>query len=173
IHSFTGLEKTIQNTYESYPESSKAYIQPINVSDDSFTQMWMQIPYERKMISEEYTTFLTNNGERVRSKSELTIANALYKRKIPYKYECPLRLDKYSVIYPDFTILNSRTRKVIYWEHRGMMDDRDYARHAVKRMKDYQSAGICIGKDLIITEETVNYPLGTNEIDWIIDNYLV
>lgn len=35
---------------------------------------------------------ITDKGERVKSKSELTIANALYRSKIPYKYECPIIL---------------------------------------------------------------------------------
>ena len=38
---------------------------------------------------------------------------------IPYKYECPLQLSNGMIIYPDFTVLDVKRRKVWYWEHRG------------------------------------------------------
>ena len=77
----------------------------------------------------------TKRKERVRSKSELNIANMLDSYGVPYKYECPLKLKDGKVIYPDFTVINVKSRKVIYWEHRGMMDDKNYANMAVSRIK--------------------------------------
>ncbi len=103
----------------------------------------------------------------------LNIANTLNKLKIPYKYECPLEVRKGLCFYPDFTVLNVRKRKVYYWEHRGMMDDREYAKHAVSRIKEYESNGIIIGKNLIISEETSSTPLGSNDIIRLIDAYLL
>ena len=67
--------------------------------------------------------------------------------------------------------MDVKKRKEIYWEHRGMMDDREYARQAVFKMKSMMNAGIVIGKNLIITEETSANPLGTNEIDKMIAEY--
>ena len=52
-----------------------------------------------------------------------------------------------------------------------MMDDRDYARQAVFKMKSLMKSGILLGDNLIITEETTANPLGTNEIDAVIDQY--
>lgn len=76
------------------------------------------------------------------------------------------------VIYPDFTILNVKERKVMYWEHRGMMDDKEYAKNSVARIKLYMKNGYFPGNDLIITEETSITPLGTDEIEAVIKNIL-
>ena len=38
-------------------------------------------------------------------------------------------------IYPDFTVLNVRTRETIYLEHLGMMDDPQYYESAIKRIQ--------------------------------------
>ncbi len=52
-----------------------------------------------------------------------------------------------------------------------MMDDRDYARQAVFKMKSMLKNGIILGKNLIITEETTANPLGTNEIAAVVNRY--
>lgn len=96
----------------------------------------------------------------------------LYHYKIPYKYECPLTLKNGFTIYPDFTVLNVKQRKEIYWEHRGMMDDREYIRNSVQRIKQLNKEGIMLGDNLIITEESLTSPLGTDEIKMIIKKYL-
>ena len=164
--------KKIQQTYSQFPQEIKQYINPVDSSDDDYIAAWRQIPYQGKAIPEYIPVYQTNNGELVRSKSELTIANKLADKGIPYKYECPLTLSDGTKIYPDFTILDVRTRKEIYWEHRGMMDDREYARQAVFKMKSMMKEGIILGENLFITEETTTNPLGTNEIDAVIGSFL-
>lgn len=163
----------IQQIYSSNPEQVKQYINPIDCSNEDFIEQWVNIPYERKRIMNEIPQYCTEKGELVRSKSELNIANALYRNRIPYKYECPLKLKDGSVIYPDFTVLDALRRKVLYWEHRGMMDDREYARHAVVRIREYEKNNIRLGSNLIITEETSACALGTKEIEAIIRNYII
>ena len=61
-----------------------------------------------------------------------------------------------------------KNRRVKYWEHRGMMDNMNYSSHAVYRIKDYLRNGIYIGDNLIISEESKEFPLGTNEIEQLI-----
>ncbi len=161
----------LQEVYSNYPIDAKKFIKPIDISDEEFINSWLSVKYNGKKLPENIPWYETTNHERVRSKSELNIANTLAKFDIPYKYECPLILKNNLLLFPDFTVLNVKERKEIYWEHRGMMDDRDYARHAVARNKSYLSNGLFIGKDLIITEETITHPLGTNEIEAIIKNY--
>lgn len=163
----------IQQIYSSNPEQVKQYINPIDCSNEDFIEQWVNIPYERKRMMNEVPQYCTEKGELVRSKSELNIANALYRNRIPYKYECPLKLKDGSVIYPDFTVLDALRRKVLYWEHRGMMDDREYAKHAVMRIRDYEKNNIRLGSNLIITEETSTCALGTKEIEKVIKNYIV
>lgn len=135
--------------------------------------MWLDEPYTSKIILDDKSMFITDNGERVRSKSEINIANALNKYHIPYKYECPLTFNSGMVIYPDFTIFDVKNRKEIYWEHRGMMDDREYVKYAVLRVKEYNKNEIYLGKNLIITEETSANPLGTKEIENVIRTYFI
>ena len=161
----------IRRAYSDFPQEVKNYITPIDVSDEDFIRSWLSIPYKGKAIPEYLPILETNQKERVRSKSELNIAKALAEQGSPYKYECPLQLSNGMIIYPDFTVLDVKRRKVWYWEHRGMMDDKDYARNAVLKMKSYLQSGICLGKELIISEETGTNPLGTNEINEIIKTY--
>ena len=68
-------------------------------------------------------------------------------------------------------VLNVTKRKVIYWEHRGMMDDREYAKHTVSRLKDYMKNDIYLGDNLIITEETSSLPLTTSEIMKVVQHF--
>lgn len=79
------------------------------------------------MMHPENLRYETEQGDLVRSKSEVIIANILYQHRkdILYKYERPLEVmsdGKERNIYPDFTILNIHTGKVTYWEHAGRMD---------------------------------------------------
>lgn len=149
----------------------KKYIKPVECSIEDYAADWSAIPYECKQMNQNITEYFTEKGERVRSKSELNIANALFKYNIPYKYECPLLLRSGVTIYPDFTVLNPYICEEVYWEHRGMMDDRDYAKHAVLRVKEYEKSGLFLGKNLIITEEISSAPLSTTEIEKIIGVY--
>lgn len=159
---------TVRAIYAKEHSHIKNLIEPIDINDEEFAKEWLSVTYKGKEIDENVPFFLTDRHERVRSKSELNIANELNKHGIPYKYECPLVLQGGRVIYPDFTVLNVKRRKVFYWEHRGMMDEREYARHAVQRVKLLVKEGVVAGDNLIITEETSTNPLGTDEITEII-----
>lgn len=160
----------IRNLYTKFPDRARKFIDAADLPDDELARRWLEAAFDAKEIQDIPVKLVTENGEYVRSKSELNIANALNRRKVPYKYECPLKL-RSGTIYPDFTILNVRKRKVLYWEHRGMMDDRDYARHAVHRLREYQQNQIYPGDGLIITEETSASPLGTDEIYAVIRKF--
>lgn len=166
-------EEQIRDIYSKNPLEVKAHIKPIDVSNDDYARLWLSKIYDKKPICENQTTHTTNNNETVRSKSELNIANMLHKYNIPYKYECPLEIKPGVIIHPDFTVLNVARRKEIYWEHRGMMDDREYAKDSVKRIKDYNRSNIFLGDRLIITEETINSQLGTDEIERLIRHYFI
>ena len=158
----------IRMIYTQYPDEVKEYIEAADMADEDYLKLWESIPFEGKEIADYVTVYETKKGERVRSKSELNIANALAAKGIPYKYECPLILKNGTKIYPDFTVLNIKERRELYWEHRGMMDDKEYAAKSVLRIKSYMKNGIFTGQNLIITEETSAYPLGTNDIDIVI-----
>lgn len=168
VSSYKNYEQIIQSIYSNEPDEIKKLITPIDCSDEDYAKMWLSIPFEANPYPKSETEFKTLKGEFVRSKSELNIADALTRNNIPYKYECPKVMKNGMTFYPDFTALRLSDRSEIYWEHRGMMDDRDYLRGAVKKNKEYIKTGIIPGKNLIITEETVGMPLGTDEIKSII-----
>lgn len=76
-------------------------------------------------------------------------------------------------IHPDFTVLNVRKRKTMFWEHMGMMDDEEYRDHALERIDRYAAAGFYPGTDLILTQESSSRPVRTKIIERMIEAYLL
>lgn len=167
-------EDAVIAAYEKMSLGVRQIIEPYNVDDATFAKAWQEKKYQGLGFNEsDNTEFFSEKGERMRSKSEVLIANALCKRGIPYCYECPILLPGGIVKYPDFTVLNVKKRKVYYWEHLGKMGDMEYVASNVKKLFEYKKVGIWIGKNLILTFETSEMPLGTKEIELIIDELLV
>ena len=133
---------------------------------------WLTEEYIRKPFSEGVQEHYTLKNERVRSKSEAMIADALNMAGIPYKYECPLVIGG-RLIHPDFTILRVYDRKIMYWEHLGMMDDIDYRNNAFSRIHEYEMNGIFPGDCLIVTQETGGRQLNNRDINLMIRHYLL
>lgn len=143
-------------------------------STEEFVERWQREDYNRMHYGKE-PDIDTKRGDKVRSKSERSIANALFDAHIPYHYEKPLTVcgnPKHSVIYPDFTALNIRLRRTYYWEHYGMSDDKDYADGMVRKFTEYYNNGIFPGERLIITFETKDVVLQEGIIDLMIRHYL-
>ena len=124
-----------------------------------------EAPFPEKRI------FDTAGGEKVRSKSELIIANALFEADLIYVYEATLRLRGGDKRFPDFTILDPWTMEIFYWEHLGRMDDPEYACRAVEKIRQYAENGIVIGKNLICTFEANESPLRPKTVDAMIKVY--
>ena len=164
-------ETLVEDLFDRLPESHKKYAQPINICDDEFAAKWMAAPYKRKAFKNETTEFYTLKGERVRSKSEIIIADRLRAKGIPYRYECPLKVGN-KIIHPDFSILSMSDRKILYHEHCGKMGDPKYTEDMLSRAKDYNEAGIILGDRLFYTFESETTPLDVAMLDNIIEqNY--
>ena len=161
-----------EDIYAKIKEERKRYISPIAISDEEYVSQWLDTEYSSKGIAEDYPEYYTDNGERVRSKSEILIANALKKHGIPYRYEAPLNVKGFGIIYPDFTVLNVRTRKEYFWEHLGKMDDPAYAEGALQRIELYEKNSIFPGDKLILSHETLMRPLNTSNVEKMIALYL-
>ena len=146
---------------------------PIADDTETFVQGWLSETYEKKGFRDTDTEYYTGSGIRVRSKTELIIAEMLEKKEIPFYYEKPLYLKGQGTIYPDFTVLNKKRRKTMYWEHLGMMDDESYRNHALERINYYIIAGIFPGQELILTHETATRPIRTGILESVIDQYLL
>ena len=160
----------LKKLHSSLSEVRKKHLKAFELSDDDYIERWCSYEYEKKPFSEEMPQHFTNNGERVRSKSEVMIADSLRQAGIPYRYECPLKI-KHTTIYPDFTILRVSDRAELYWEHLGMMDDPDYCYKALIRIRQYENHRIYPGINLILTMETAQIPINVAVIRNMITTY--
>ncbi len=153
-------------------ESLQSFITPVVVSDEEYARMWSEVTYQHALFDEGAPEYYTDRNERVRSKSEILLANALYRKEVPYRYEYPLMLAGGRIVRPDFTCLNVRTREEFYWEHLGMMSDPEYAGNAVRKINAYETSGIILGKNLLTTFETLNQPLDMRIVEKKIQEFL-
>lgn len=163
----------IESTYEELNEYRKKLIHPIIETDESYAKVWMNAPYVRKIIGEDVPVIFTENGERVRSKSEKMIADKLKQLGIPYRYEAPLRLGRNCVLHPDFTLLHVKERKEIYYEHFGMMDNPEYVENALKRIEIYEKNGIYPGDKFLFSWETSTIPVNMKIVEGMLRKILL
>lgn len=166
-------EQLCDDIYESLSTHRQKHVQPIVLPDEAFVAQWERAEYTKKGFVENAPEYYTDKDERVRSKSEIMIANALHKHNIPYKYEAPFYLSGYGTVYPDFTVLNVRLRKEYLWEHLGMMDDAIYVEKALKKIDTYEKNNIFLGEKLILTHETSLRPINTRIIERMIECYFL
>lgn len=164
--------ESLLNTRESLPAGLKPFIDDLNDAKDKFILKWQDSAPSKNTFCPEGLKYSTSFGLKVRSKSEVMIAETLYSRSIPFKYEVPLKLRGYGVVHPDFLCLNRRTLKEIIWEHFGKMDDSSYASNAVEKLLLYQNNGYINGKNLFCTQETAKHPLDMKQISCGIDSFL-
>lgn len=145
---------------------------PAILSDDLYARRWSSVSFEGLFFDDNTPVLLTSDGRRVRSKSELIIAETLINMNIPFRYEYPKMLGKVQV-HPDFTCLNVRTRKEFVWEHFGMMDVPEYACNMVKKISLYQRHGFFVGINFIHTMETEKSPIKPEMVKHCIEDYLL
>ena len=163
----------LESIYKELNEYRKKLIHPIIETDEEYAKVWLSTPYVRKIVGEDVPEIFTENGERVRSKSEKMIADKLKQLGIPYRYEAPLKLGRTTILHPDFTILNIRERKEYYYEHFGMMDNPEYIESALKRLELYEKNGIYPGDKLLFSWETVAMPLNMKLVEGMLKKFLV
>ena len=170
---FSGYpQKVAEHIYQEMHQERRKLVTPIIETREEFINNWQNRTYQGKEIDATVPEIFTAKGERVRSKSELIIADILKGEGVPYHYEFPLYLNGFGRIYPDFTVLNIETRTELYWEHFGMMDDINYVEKAMNKLSWYEKNGIFPGKNLIITYETKKNPIDQKIIRAMIHQYL-
>lgn len=87
------VDGKVERRFEDYCTARKKLVMPIIDFMEMRIQRFMDEEYEPGRFDEENKTeFITNSGERVRSKSELIIADELYRYQVPYRYEKPLKI---------------------------------------------------------------------------------
>ena len=159
------------------PQEMREYIDTDIFNDEDELEKWRREVFMGENPIKFEKTFRTSNGEFVRSKSELIIAEALNKYKVPYFYERPFYQisvgSRKSNLYPDFTCFNRRTGRTYYWEHLGMMDNAEYATKNIRRVMEYSIEGVFPGSELILSFETSEVPLSIDYIKALIRKYLL
>lgn len=154
-----------RDIFNSMPDELQQRNSNLFLYKKAYIYKWQHREYTRNLYKQEGLIHDTIRGEKVRSKSEAMIANALYNYDMPYLIETPLRLKSGKIIFPDFLILNPSTLEEVYWEHFGMMGDSVYAAEACKRIGILDSEGIKINNNLICTFETADAPLSSALIE--------
>lgn len=164
----------IEEIYKIYDDAHPArreLLMPFIEPDEDFIQRWIDENPDHQNDFYGEGRIATSNGDYVRSKSERIIADLLDKYHVPYRYEARLELSSRHVVYPDFMVLNVRSRKTLYWEHLGLLSEFDYAKKNFNKINDYEEVGIMLGRNLIITMETGDAPINTKLIEEKIKMY--
>lgn len=161
-----------EDWYKELHSERQKMIVPIAPDWELLRADWLSLQYEGKGFDERIPEIYTDKGERVRSKSELLIANELYRADVAYRYEYPVYIKVFGTIYPDFMILSKKKQKEICWEHFGRMDDPEYAQKAIQKIAAYEENGYVIGENLVVTFETKQTILTTRKIQTVIERYL-
>ncbi len=162
-----------QQVYEKLTDPRKELVTPEFLSDEEFIRQFLSQPYTRPGFKSTDPEFYTDNGERVRSKSEILIANAMFRNKVPYLCEFPVYDNGVIFAAPDFKCLNVRLRKFFYWEHLGKLGDQDYVNWNANKFEKYTLSKDFDESRLILTFETDNHPLNTRVIEEKIRRFLL
>lgn len=163
----------VEQIYLDMPEAKRMLVEPVISTDDEYVKAWQAVEYEHMGFAEGSPEYYTDKGERVRSKSEVIIANKLFSNGVPYRYEFPIYKDGKVVSNADFLCLNVARRKEYVWEHFGMMDNEDYANSAVKKIANYQKMGYYLGQNMIATFESGICPQNTYLMEDLIKKFLL
>ena len=155
--------KSADQIYSQLKPARRQLVTPIMLDGKTSRERWCSQSYEKSSNHPEHLRFQTRRGELVRSKSEAFIANIYFEYGIPYRYECALVLRENVILHPDFTILDTLHRRIVYHEHLGCLDKPDYIEEQMWKFREYRKNGIYIGKNLIITGETEGYPFNPEQ----------
>lgn len=145
----TNILKLLKPKYEEIPREM--------FFNDYSVNKWENQTYEQSTYKEDEKKHMTSKGLRVRSKSEMLIAERLYFYQVPFRYEEVLHIGAKTYI-PDFTIM-SKNGKIKYWEHCGLPNDKLYIFKFKEKLYDYESVGIVPWKNLIVTYEEEGFNL--------------
>ncbi len=167
-----------ENVYSKLHPARKQLVDPIIPPAEEYIKRWLEEPYDVWEIKDEEVSgvFYSQKGERVRSKSELIIADTLSRYGVPYKYEYPLKLKNGSKVItkrPDFIALNITTLEMVIIEHLGMLDQERYYRNNIEKIDLYENNGYMIGKNLILFHETSYNALNTGLVAKYIEQFLL
>lgn len=137
---------------ENYPWLTDDMLQKV-CAEDLLGGAWASEPYEKSTYMSERLTMCTSRGLLVRSKSELIIAEMLYRYGISFRYEQVLHVSDRYVLVPDFTIRRA-DGKIFIWEHEGLINSKSYVERQRRKSESYAQQGFVPWDNLIITYDT-------------------
>lgn len=141
--------------------------------DDEYAVAWLKKhKAPPSFFHENSPVIMTADGLRVRSKSEFMYATVFKARGIPFVFETKV-ITNVTVRRPDFLVLNKRTKKEYYIEHFGMMGDPGYLASTLEKLKEYSEIGIVLGDNLLASFETTDHPLDIEDINRLVDRFLI
>ncbi len=146
-------------TYDDMSEERRRLVVPYITTEELFSESWLAKAFKTNPYMPEAKIYDTRRGEKVRSKSEAILADMFYDLGIPYRYEEMVQLKSGKKAYPDFTLLNTKTREEVYFEHFGLLDDEEYRGEALRKLEEYRRSGIFSGRNLMFSYETEGIPL--------------
>ncbi len=163
----------LPKTYEELPP--RAFLPNLRKKNE-----WAKADYEQNAYRSEAKMHITAQGLKVRSKSEVIIADKLDAYGIPYHYDEMIYIENQS-LSPDFIILHGHQQDesyragsayssdepkgFMYWEHCGMVNDPAYMRHHKWKLDMYEKAGIVPWKNLILTYDDEHGNIDARLID--------
>lgn len=156
------LRKQLEEKQKQLMGTKEYYQQLLIEEKQDPEQLWADVQAKRESMKQHRlqrkeaiekdsyhsNTHVTLNGEFVRSKGEVILANLLYFNGIHYEYEKEQWIGG-EWIKPDFIIYYKG--RVIYWEHVGLLSDAKYRKRWEAKREAYARAGIVEGVNLIIT----------------------
>jgi hypothetical protein len=116
-----------------------------------------QVPYAEHLIHRAL------KGHKVRSKSELVIADALFRMDIDYQYEKEYVSPTGWKTRPDFSFVDA-AGELIIWEHLGLLHEQRYSDDWKRKSKDYLADGFVEGKNLFTTRDDERGGLDARDI---------
>ena len=123
---------------------------------------WYLKDFEQNSDFPEHRVFPVKLGYNVRSKTEVTISDRLFKEGILFHYEEKLFPEGDS--YPDFTIPMTAIEKY-WWEHFGAMDKENYFHRTKGKIVNYMDHHMYPGINMITTYETRKHPMTEEQVD--------
>jgi len=163
----------LETIYSQLTYAKQRIVKNYFMQDSEYLKNWLEEHQDTGNTYPITNGYITQKGELVRSKSEKIIADKLFYYQIPYIYEASLTLQNNHIIFPDFTILNLRTRKTYFFEHFGMMDNPDYCKKALEKIEAYETNHFYLNESLLISMESSLKGISIKQIDSLIQRFLL
>ena len=160
-------ESVMQEDLEKYPRIRPGVF--INKRDQA---RWMEEFEQNESFYPEDLKSLSLDGTKMRSDGELYIAARLSHFGLPYRYEAETGIPDLSGV-PDFTIIRPRDRKLMYWEHFGMVGDPEYVDRNIYKVSKYIDYGIKPWDNFIMSFNQEGGGFNAKLIDSLIEGWLL